>query len=264
MEGWRARGIPLPEPLLRPQSRARSSSGVSSLSSRQQPQERRETSFSSGRLPLPSEALLGDLAECLSGHQGWRCAQALLWELLGHRLLPKAVGWGFCHLPHEVGAPWGHNRAWVAQWAGVPGSWLCPEPSGWMPAFPQVSKSGSLYIGGRGDVPIWRQRSPSTSLRQWPDPHTPKGGSWVAAEGCSQRDVCAGLGGSFQPQGVPADLVQLQWGLLCHPGPPFFNLPVSAMLAPLPSVSHLGSCEGVAEAVGQSCQWEPWSRGQGV
>lgn len=32
-------------------------------------------------------------------------------------------------------------------------------------------------------------------------PEAPKGGSRVAAEGCSQRNVSASLGGSFRPQG---------------------------------------------------------------
>lgn len=49
---------------------SRSSSVVSILSSWQQLQGRRETSFNSGLLPLPSEACLGDLSECPSGHRG--------------------------------------------------------------------------------------------------------------------------------------------------------------------------------------------------
>lgn len=59
---------------------------------------RKETSFNSGHLPHPSEALLGDLAECPSGYQGWRRAQALLWEFLGH-CAPTSYWMGFLSPP---------------------------------------------------------------------------------------------------------------------------------------------------------------------
>lgn len=97
---------------------------------------------------------------------------------------------GLHHLPHKESAPWGHDRSWVAQWAGVPGSWLCPDPSGGR-CLPRLrSPSQGPSTSGGVDVSIWRQRCPPTALRQWPDPHSPKGGSRVAAEGCSQRCLC--------------------------------------------------------------------------
>lgn len=145
---------------------ARSSSVVSILSSWQQLQGRRETSFNSGLLPLPSEACLGDLTEC---HLGIGIEDAPRprsgsseGTVHSHKLLDEVS------VTQEAGAPWGHGRSWVAQWAEGPGGWLCPEASGdrcllsprALDRAPVLEGALRWPSGGRGSLPC--------SCRQWP------------------------------------------------------------------------------------------------